>query len=282
MQALLAVPVLCQGPFRGNLYLADKLDGREFSIEDEEILVRFATKAAIAIDHAYLHRQLNALAVAEERLRIAHEMHDGLAQVLAYVNTKAQAVREYLRAGRPEEASRQLDQLARAAREVYTDVRESIVGLRSAVGPDWRLSEALAEYVATWEAESGVACRLTVDQGLRLPQPAEFQLLRIIQESLANVRKHAQARQVELTLERRDEHAVITVRDDGVGFNPAGLGRSEFPRFGLSTMRERAESLGGTVRIGSSPSAGTEVVVEVPLQWSAQGSPGDPKSRERR
>lgn len=267
MRSLVAVPILCEGPFRGNLYLAEKLGDESFSGDDEATLVRFATKAAIAIDHAYLHQQLASLAVSQERLRIAHEMHDGLAQVLGYVNTKAQAVREFLRAGRAEEAARQLDQLAAAAREVYSDVRESIIGLRSvsAGGADWRLVEALGEYVASWQGQSGVVCRLRVDSSLHFPPGVELQLLRIVQEALANVRKHAQARHVEVDLEVRDGTLLLTVADDGVGFNPGELRRSEFPRFGLSTMRERAESIGGRFEIGSSPSGGTRIRLELPV-----------------
>src|SRR5579863_3584298 len=265
MRSLVAVPILCRTHFRGNLYLAEKLGEESFSVDDEETLVRFATKAAIAIDHAFLHRQLASLAVAEERLRIAHEMHDGLAQVLAYVNTKAQAVREFLRTGRTEEAARQLDQLAAAAREVYGDVRDSIVGLRGVAGADWRLGTALADYVAAWQEQSGVACRLRMDASLRFPSAIELQLLRIVQEALANVRKHAQARHAEVVLEVRDGVPSLTVADDGVGFHPGELGRSEFPRFGLATMRERAESIGGKFEISSSSDGGTRIQLVLPV-----------------
>lgn len=269
MKSLLAVPVVCKGPFRGNLYLADKNDAPEFSQEDEETLVRFATTAAIAIDNAYLHQRLNTLAVAEERLRIAHEMHDGLAQVLAYVNTKAQAVKEFLRTGRPDDATRHLDQLAAAAREVYGDVRESIIGLRNAAVPGRSLGDAIHDYVRSWEAQHGITCRVRIDRHLRLSDNAELQLQRIVQESLANVRKHAQAKHVDVTLQQADGKIVATVQDDGLGFNPELLGRAEFPRFGLATMRERAESIGGTVRLDSSPGQGTRVTVEIPAPASS-------------
>jgi signal transduction histidine kinase len=265
MRSLLAVPILCTSPFRGNLYLSEKLGGEGFSPADEETLVRFATKAAIAIDHAHLHQRLNQLAVTEERLRIAHEMHDGLAQVLASVNAKAQAVREHLRAGRGEEASRQLEQLASAAREVYGDVRESITGLRGAAAPGWRLTTAIEEYAVSWEGQTGIACELLLDREVRLAPGTEFQLLRIAQEALTNVRKHAVARRAEVKLERLDGRVALTIADDGVGFDPAGLGRSELPRFGLATMRERAQSIGAGLRVGAAAGGGTEVVVEVPI-----------------
>ncbi|HET9226358.1 MAG TPA: sensor histidine kinase, partial [Thermoanaerobaculia bacterium] len=236
---------------------------------DEETLVRFATTAAIAIDNAYLHQRLNTLAVAEERLRIAHEMHDGLAQVLAYVNTKAQAVKELLRNNRPEEATKHLDQLAAAAREVYGDVRESIIGLRNAAVPGRSVGDAVHDYVRSWEAQHDITCRVRIDRDLRLSDNAELQLQRIVQESLANIRKHAQAKNVDVILHQADGLIVATVQDDGVGFNPELLGRAEFPRFGLATMRERAESIGGTVRLDSSPGQGTRVTIEIPAPLSS-------------
>lgn len=267
MRTLLAVPILCKSPFRGNLYLAEKAGEAEFTPEDEASLSRFALTAALAIDNTHLHQRLNHFAVAEERLRIAHEMHDGLAQVLAYVNTKAQAVKEHLRAGRSEEATRHLDQLAGAAREVYADVRESIIGLRSAAVPERTLEEALADYINTWRHQTGIDCALRIEETpRRLPPNVQLQILRIVQESLANVRKHSHARNAEIILRQNGAKLLITVRDDGAGFNPYELGRSEFPRFGLATMRERAESLGGTFQLDSTPGTGTRVTIELPVQ----------------
>ena len=269
MHTLLAVPILCKSPFRGNLYLAEKAEEARFTREDEASLARFATTAALAIDNSHLHHRLNDLAVAEERLRIAHEMHDGLAQVLAYVNTKAQAVKAFLKTGRTEEATQQLDQLAAAAREVYADVRESIIGLRSAGLPGRSIAEALEEYVNTWKAHAGVEADVRIEGEPRLASNAQLQVLRIVQESLANVRKHAGAKRVEVSLRQTGTRFRITVQDDGAGFNPSVLGRSEFPRFGLSTMRERAEAMGGTFHLDSAPGAGTRITVELPAQAAA-------------
>ena len=264
MHTLLAVPILGKSAFRGNLYLADKAEGAEFTAEDEQSLVRFATTAALAIDNSHLHQRLNDLAVAEERLRIAHEMHDGLAQVLAYVNTKAQAVKELLRTDRAEEATRHLDQLAAAAREVYSDVRESIIGLRSAAIGEGSIVNALDDCASTWQAHAGVECSLEVDGAPHLTANAQLQVLRIVQESLANVRKHAAASRVKVSLEQSATGLRVTVADDGAGFNPSAPTRSELPRFGLATMRERAEAIGGTFHLESAPGAGTRITIEVP------------------
>ena len=116
MRSLLAVPIVSGGSVLGNLYLAEKQSAVEFSEEDQETLVRFATQAALAIENARLHRRIRDVAISEERERIAREMHDSLAQVLGYVNTKAQAVLELLKRGEDDRAAIQVGQLGEAAR----------------------------------------------------------------------------------------------------------------------------------------------------------------------
>lgn len=265
MRTLLAVPIECRGPFLGNIYLSEKHDGSEFTVSDHATLDRFAVQAGIAIDNAHLHSQAADLAAAQERLRIAHEMHDGLAQVLGYVNTKVQAADAYLRRGQIEEASAQLRQLAVSAREAYTDVREGIVGLRTLPGPDRPLADVLSEYLDQWKEQSGVSTHLTIEGDIHLRPSIELQLVRIVQEALTNVRKHSRAANVRLNLQRRNGSLVMSVNDDGVGFDPAAKHRGEFPRFGLATMRERAESIGGTLHIDSLPGRGTTVRFEMPM-----------------
>jgi signal transduction histidine kinase len=265
MKTLLAVPVICKSPFRGNLYLAEKNGGVEFTADDEETLDRFAVQAAIAIDNAHLHQQVANLAVAQERLHIAHEMHDGIAQVLGYVNTKVQAATEYLRRGDADEATAQLRELATSARAAYGDVREAIVDLRTLPEADRDFGDVIKDYIDRWKEQTGISTHVVIDGQLDLPVAAELQLVRIVQESLANVRKHAKATTATVSIARRNGALLLTVTDDGVGFNTAARSRSDFPRFGLSTMRERAESIGGTMQIDSTPGSGTTVKVEVPI-----------------
>lgn len=265
MHSLLAVPVVCKGPFVGNLYLSEKASGGEFTPSDEETLERFAVQAAIAIDNAHLHRQVTDLAVAQERLRIAHEMHDGIAQVLGYVNTKVQAATEYIRREKTEEGLEQLRELAVAAREAYVDVREAIVDLRTLPGPARRFEDVLREYIDRWKEQTEIGAELVVDDDMVLPAGAELQLVRIIQESLTNVRKHSKAKTVRVEMRRANGSLLLLVSDDGAGFTQAVRSRRVFPRFGLSTMRERAESIGASFSIESTPGAGTRVRVEMPL-----------------
>jgi signal transduction histidine kinase len=264
MKSLVAVPIVCKGPFRGNLYLTEKENEAPFTPDDEQTLVRFAVQAAIAIDNAHLHERVADLAVAEERLRIAHEMHDGVAQVLAYVNTKVQAVNEYLKRGKTEEASIQLRELASTAREAYIDVRESIVGLRTLPEPDRPLASVVAEYIDQWKGGSGAITQLTVDPDLHLRPNIELQVVRILQEALANVRKHARATTVDVILKEQGGTVILTIRDDGIGFSGEVRSREDFPRFGLATMRERAQSIGASLDIDSTPGVGTTVRFRLP------------------
>ncbi len=265
MGSLLAVPVFGGDAPIGNLYLAEKLGTNEFSEEDEESLQRFATQAGVAIMNARLHRQVRALAITEERERIAREMHDSLAQVLGYVNTKAQAAQELIEAQRPEQASLQIGQLAEAARSAYVDVRENILALRTSASPDRPLDEALREYASSWQEQSGIATHVAIQMpGGRLGGAGEVQLMRIIQEALANVRKHAGASQAWIRIAEGDGMIEAVVEDNGVGFEPSSLARSAFPRFGLATMRERAEAAGGTLTVESKPGGGTRIIARLP------------------
>ena len=263
--SLVAVPITCKGPFRGNLYLANKLTAAEFSRDDEEILVRFAAQAAIAIENAHLHQRLRSLAVAEERARIAREMHDGMAQLLAYVNTKAQAAGEHLKRNRVDAAGEQLDQLASAARDLYVDVREGILSLRTSADSSGSLDEAMSAFLQQWQAQTGIRVETEFEGDLFLGGDVELQLLRILQEALANIRKHSGAQHARLTIRRAGDEVVAIVKDDGHGFDTTATRRGRQARFGLAIMRERAQSVGGEASVESSPGQGTTVCVRVPV-----------------
>ncbi len=212
--------------------------------------------------------QLRMLAVLEERDRIGREMHDGLAQVLGYVNTKAQAVSEYMKSDDARGAERQLDELIAAAREAYTDAREVIVGLRQNDVRRRGLAELAEEYVERFQRQSGVPAELEITPSWddeALPATVKVQTLRIIQEALTNARKHAGASHVAVVLEKRNNTGLIRVEDDGRGFLLSQLLRPEFSRFGMRTMRERAQAVGGKLRIESAPGRGTCITATLPL-----------------
>lgn len=270
MTSLLGIPLCSKGQVIGGLYLTDKLDAHgqqtEFSDRDEQVLALFAAPAAVAIENARLYQTAQQVAVLEERERIAREMHDGLAQVLGYVNTKTLAVRRLLETGRLADARDQLSQLEAAARDVYADVREGILALRSTVGPERGLLSVLREYLGDFEQQSGVAVELRVPEemsSLHLSTAAEIQLLRIIQEALSNVRKHAGASHAVVAFGQGNGVTSVTIEDDGRGFDAHYAGARDWPRFGLQTMKERAEAIGGVFAIESTPGRGTRVRVAI-------------------
>ncbi len=251
----------------GALCVATRTD-RVFTAEDQEVLGGLANLAAIAVENARLQEQVQSVAMLEERERIAREMHDSVGQVLGYVNTKAQAVKVLLDSGRISEAQAQLAQLEQAAQEVYADLREAILGLRTAVSPDRRLMRVLLEYVRRFSELSGVTTEL-IPEGdpsrYAFSPTTELHLIRIIQEALTNVRKHAMARRAWVRFAERERVLTIAVTDDGVGFDATRLRSGAWSKFGLQTMRERAEAIGGTFSIRARDGSGTEVMVCVPV-----------------
>jgi signal transduction histidine kinase len=257
----------------GTLGLAAALPCR-FSDSDVETLSALATQVSLALEAARLRDELRALAVQGERERIAREMHDGLAQVLAYVNTKSQAVDEMLADGRVAEARKQLGELAAAARSVYVDVREAILSLSPPVLPERGLASALEEYAARYAESSKLAVRFqATPEANRAPLSAEIQaeVFGVAREALTNVRKHAHAQRVTIGLTRESAEVVLRISDDGVGFDPevAGMGPEKWPHFGLAGMRERAEAVGGRVAWHSRLGAGSEVELRVPVELGA-------------
>ena len=244
-------------------------DRRVFSVADVDTLSALAIQVGLAMEAGRLREELKALAVEGERERIAREMHDGLAQVLGYVNTKSQAVERLLDDGRVDEARQQLVELAVAARSVYVDVREAILSLSTPVPPERGLASALEEYAEQYAESSKLAVRFkATPEAEQAPLTAGVQseVFRIVKEALTNVRKHASANRVTITMSRDANDVVVLVSDDGVGFDPQTVGsrRESWPHFGLAGMRERAESVCGTIVWRSKPGAGAEVELRVP------------------
>lgn len=245
---------------------------RTFGVDDVEALSSLANQAAIAIENAHLQERLRELAVIAERERIAREMHDGLAQVLGYVNTKSQAVDEYLATGRVDEARAQLGELSRAARSVYVDVREAILGLRSPIVAGAGLVGAVEEYAQRFAEASKLVVDVSVSPEARaavLSPEAEAQVFRIIQESLTNVRKHAEAHRAGIAVAMDGGFLLVRVSDDGRGLAGDPAGPDDWPRYGLQAMRERAHEVGATVELTSRPGAGATVTVVVPVMGAS-------------
>jgi len=262
--ARLEAPLQRAGETIGLLMVGSRLE-RGFEVDEVETLSALANQAAIAIENARLQARLRELAVDAERERIAREMHDGLAQVLGYVNTKSQAIEELLVAGRTTEARGLLAELAAAARSIYVDVREAILGLRSPVDPGVGLVAAIEDYAARFAEASKIAVRVEAADAARrldLAPDVEAQVFRIVQEALTNVRKHSGAGRAEISFAANDGRLEVVIADDGHGIVDSAA-PDDRPRYGIEAMRERAESIGGTVEWTSPPGGGCRVHLAV-------------------
>ena len=249
------------------LHLSPLTDRRGFPL-GYLILLRDVTEQKRA--QAQLLEQQRVVATLQERERLARELHDSAGQVLGYVSYQVEAARKLLDDGQVAVANAQLARLAGIAQDAHADVREYILNLRTGPSAQRPFFSALRHYLDGFTHNYNIQAELVLGAGLdegAFEPEAQAQLFRVIQEALSNARKHADARRVQVRFETEDSLARIFIQDDGRGFDPAQPASGGRSRFGLQFMRERAEQLGGCLRVQSAPGEGTRVVVEVPIHY---------------
>lgn len=215
-----------------------------------------------------LTQQQRALAMLQERERLARELHDSLGQILGFINVQTQAARQLLARGKSKESDQLLSRLTEVVQDAHTDVREQILNLRSGASSENDLVSMLEDYLKQFSTFSNIKVELHGAEQLtnvEMGPSVEIQLLRIIQEALTNVRKHAKAHSARVNIQVEDGVAHVTVQDDGQGFDPSRSTSEAGYHVGLHVMRERAEELGGNLEIESQPGRGARVRIAVPL-----------------
>ncbi len=221
---------------------------------------------------AQILEQQRALARSQERELLARDLHDELSQDLSFINVEAQAVSDLLAAGQVQQARMDLQRLAKIAREAQVDVRGQITRLSLDSLSKEGFPAALRQFVNSFWSMYGIQAELCISQDpyeVSLEPTAEVQLLRIVQEAFTNIRKHANAQNVRVWLESPPGRIVLSIEDDGVGFDSA-QDAVERTTFGLRMMSQRAAEMGGSVTVHSNPGSGTRVVVEVPVNGKGQ------------
>lgn len=217
-----------------------------------------------------LTQQQRALAMLQERERLARELHDSLGQILGFMNVQTQAARQLLAKGKNQDADQLLLRLHDVAKTAQTDVREQIMNLRSGSALDTDFRTMLHDYMEQFSNFSNIKVDLVgMEQidAIEMSPQVEIQLLRIIQEALTNVRKHAQAQRITISLAVQSAQIHVVVEDDGRGFDLANTAGAENGyHIGLNVMRERAEEVGGHFAIKSQPGRGAKVTVDLPIQ----------------
>jgi signal transduction histidine kinase len=268
VKSVLAVPFVVKDRVVALAIICTFEEHRVFSEAQVALVKGMADAVALAIENARLYQQVRTLATLQERDRLARELHDRLAQALGYVNMKASLTADLLGSGQVERARASLLEMKELVKGSYTDVRESIFGLRATAASGPGFLPTLEEYLAEYRTHYGVDARLVVDEASPPELSAEvgLQVTRIIQEALTNVRKHAQASKAWVRARRKDGWVRISIEDNGQGFDPDQVAREAGGTLGLQIMRERAESVGGTLRLDAQPGRGTRIVIQAPVR----------------
>ena len=212
---------------------------------------------------AKLLEQQKALSILTERERLGRELHDGRAQTCNFLGLELQTVSFLLGDGQTEKAITQVDRLRKTVKDLNIDIRESIMGLKKTNAASRDFETKLREYLAWYEKNRGIATQLILPAepvDSLFSDTAKLQLLRIIQEALTNIRKHANARRVKVQFEQTDRQVTVSVTDDGCGFDAAAVSGKD-KSFGLGIMTERAQEASGQLQIDTKPGGGTKVMV---------------------
>jgi len=276
IRSLLCVPVWGTEKPLAVLFMVERTGPRKWRAGDIELVESFVNRAAIALENAYLHKRLEWAAALEERQRIAAEMHDGLAQTLSYLTLRSYQATELIEEGNVEQALAEHANIQDAIAQASVEVRRSIASLQESPPPRRPFQELLTEIVRESEraGDAHVELSLLAEAPLFLPPDHLEQVTKVLQEALVNVKNHASAEQISVSLAADDGEIRLAVEDDGRGFDPEVLPRDGREHFGLSIMRARAARIGGQIDIRSAPGEGTSLVLRWPLHLTG--------SRDRR
>lgn len=243
-----------------NLYFREQ---KKFSSQETQLLETLGQHLGVAIENQRLVSREKEMAISEERNLLAQELHDSIAQSLAFLNIQAQMLQDSLKRDNVAEAMSGLSQMREGIQESYDDVRELLVHFRTRVHHA-DLDGAIRSSLEKFEGQTGIDTTFS-QSGSAAPLAPEYeiQVLHIVQEALSNVRKHAGATRVDVEIKRNGSHVII-IRDNGKGFDPNDLRDKTETHIGLKIMRERAHRIGGQLEVITEPGQGTEVRLKLP------------------
>ena len=263
MPSMAAIPIRSKNQVFGifNLFFGDK---RRLAPNEIQLLETIGQHLGVAIDNLRLAVHAKENAVSEERNLLAQELHDSIAQSLAFLNLQAQMLQGSLRAGHVDVATEELARMREGIQESYDTVRELLVHFRIRV-EHADLREAVASSLEKFEAQTGLATRLEASGVLpSLAASDILQLLHIVQEALSNVRKHAQASRVDVALSADESGLSISIVDNGRGFDPTRIAEAAGSHVGTTIMRERAHRIGARCELVSAAGCGTRINLILP------------------
>jgi PAS domain S-box-containing protein len=249
-------------PIDASISQLDTAEGKLFTVILRDVTERVRAQQELALLAA------EASGVREqEKARIARELHDELAQSLTALKMDTMWLRDQLHKD-PAAATARLNDMLAMLDTAVASTRRIAADLRPLVLDDLGLLPAIEWLVQNFTLRTGIACGLEADEDLELGEPYATGVFRIIQESLANVAKHARASRVRVQVDKSRAELVLSVQDDGVGFYPADPRKPQ--SLGLAGLRERAQLLRGVLHVDSVPGAGTRVHARIPLEEDAR------------
>jgi len=277
----LLCPLKSRGMLIGILALGRKQPGTLYSHEDIELVMSLASQAGIIIENARMVDSLKkqqlqveqlltqaVLAQEEERERISVDLHDSIAQWLAAASYRAQTVNALLSGNNNNKAKDELDAMESIIDKSLKELRRVVIGLRPPALDELGLTHALRQSLEDLKTD-GLNCKFNeVGTPVRLPSSMEIAVYRIVQETLTNIRKHANATKVNLRLQFQEDKILVEVRDDGKGFDLSQTLDSAVSvgHVGLLGMKQRAEMLGGNMKIKTGEGTGTIITLSLPIQ----------------
>jgi two-component system nitrate/nitrite sensor histidine kinase NarX len=260
------IPLLAGERFVGTLTIFNIKGPKRHLDADQRWLESIGRQLGILINHMRISERLQNIAVLQERERISQELHDNLSQFVGTIRLLSEQIVISSKSENVENIKRDAEAIESIARIAYANIRDEMVGLRFIQNLDQEIVSALREYLERFERQWNIAATLEI-KNLEEPHfispSVGIQLLRIMQEALTNVRRHAHATQVVVIMEKMHNQLLVRIKDNGIGFDSEATFDN---RLGLRIVRERAISLGGSLQIISSPETGTLVQVELPMK----------------
>ena len=269
MDSFLGAPATIRGKVVGRLYLTNKQNAAEFSVDDQALVETFALHAAIAIDNARLYGQVQRLAVVDEQDRISRDLHDSIIQSIYAVTLSLDDVPELVSEA-PAEAGQRVDDAIDALHGVIRDIRNFIFGLRPLLLDSGSLLEGLRTLADEMSRNTTTEIEIEGEEPKGVSLEIVAELLAISREALANVARHSGAAHTWIRLAATETRANLEIADDGRGMDQTA--ELVGGHHGLANMRTRAEAMGGTFDLESGPAAGTRIIVSIPRAGSRRGA----------
>jgi DNA-binding NarL/FixJ family response regulator/signal transduction histidine kinase len=259
--------------------LNNLINGLERRVTERTAQLKTEMDARAAAQEQVVEQQ-RAVAALEERERMARDLHDGIGQVLGFINVQGQSAIDSVNSGDEEAATQLMTRMVEVAQEAHDDVRGYILGLKRepSTRPRQDFLTQLKQYCQHLSNNFGFQVHLNLPEQIPLmlaSKAAEMQLLYVIREALSNARAHSGQKEATVTIAYDERQVKAIIEDRGIGFsNYSGPERRKCGHFGLGIMRERAEEVGGSLEIESAPGSGTRVTVGLPRQLKAESKPG--------